>query len=156
MEKKLKKRAIRGTVGRAIFLSVIIDIFICILELYIVNESLFNYLVVLKNFVMLVLTIRKIIFIKQTHLTYGKVIKTAEPIISNDVVQDVYIEYLEENSNSKCEISVSVNENLGDYSDDEEIQEFLKKVQNLIGKKVPLLYEENKPKRTIVFLDKVE
>ena len=158
MEQELKKKEIKGTVVLAIIISVAIDILIlpvgAIFLLF--GERITECFFILKHFVILILTIRQFVFINQAHLTYGKVTKTVEPEILDDVYQDIYVEYVEENSNEERETKIS--KHFGDYDElyEEQIQEFFKEGQNLIGKKVPLLYKENKPKRTRVFLDEAE
>lgn len=96
--------------------------------------------------------IRKLILIKNTHFTYG-IIKKVEKGKSY-VSLDFEIEYIDKNTNTlyTLERNLYYGEEI-DFTE-EEINEIYQKGQEFIGNEIPLLYNKNKPNKSIVFLKK--
>ena len=108
-------------------------------------------------FITALYSIKELIFIKKAHLTFGTVIRIdkSDPNESQ-AYQNYIVEYIDEAT--KHTEQTIVYELFGDNDEEcvKKIQEFYDQGQELIGKRVPLLYITNVPKKTKVFLNDAE
>lgn len=163
MEKELKALAkksvisigIMCTIGAIFLCSIIfIGIFAFTKVFYYIPML---YMVTLIILLSVLLLIKNLIYIKQSHFTYGKVTKIEKSSLDeSQVYQNYIVEYIEDRTNKTCETKIY--EQFGDNLEElkNEIQKFYEYGQELIGKKVPVLYKPNKPKKTYVFLKMAE
>ncbi len=163
MEKELK--AIAGKT--AIFnttLGIITAVILCaliFLGIFAFTET-FYFIPMLWTFAIIItasvlLTIKKFIFIKHSCFTWGKIINIEKsPPEASDVWQAFVIKYTDKGTGKTYEI-----ERCNHFGDNEEelkkeIKEYYEEGQKLLGKRVPVLYETNKPGKTMVFFEKAE
>ncbi len=103
------------------------------------------------------LTIKKFNFIKHSCFTWGKIINIEKsPPEASDVWQAFVIEYTDKGTHEAYEIKRC--NHFGDNEEElkKEIQEYYEEGEKLLGKRVPVLYETNKPGKTMVFFEKAE
>lgn len=115
------------------------------------------YMVTLIILLSVLLLIKNLIYIKWSHFTYGKVTKIEKSSLNeSQVYQNYIIEYIEGRTSKTYETNVY--EQFGDNLEElkNEIQKFYEDGQRLIGKKVPILYKPNEPKKVYVFLKMAE
>lgn len=163
MEKELKviagKEAIFNTK-----LGIVTAIILCaliFLGIFAVTDT-FYFIPMLCAFAIIItasvlLTIKKINFIKHSCFTWGEItnIEKSQPEAS-DVWQEFVIEYTDKVTGETYEVKRG--NHFGDNEEElkKEIQEYYEEGQKLLGKRVPVLYETNKPGKTMVFFEKAE
>lgn len=107
--------------------------------------------------VSVLLIIKKLIFIKNACLTWGKItnIEKSQPEAS-DVWQQFVIEYTDKSTNETYEVKRG--NHFGDNEEElkKEIQEYYEEGKKLLGKRVPVLYKTNEPNKTMVFFEMAE
>ena len=154
MEKELKNKARRMVLVKAligVMCGGLLSLFLSF------NKTLMIVLFLLVSIVSVIYVIRELWFIRESRLTYGKIIKVEKSEPDNSqAYQNYIIEYFDKESEERLETIVY--EQFGDNDEDQEenIKEFFKEGQRKIGKDVPLLYLTKKPERTYVSFNIIE
>ena len=163
MEKELKVKAKKDSIYNRTFGFVVFS-FLAVVVVYSIltitntfNIKIIVYSIVIIAIISMLYIIRDLVFINKSKLTYGTIVKveTSDPD-NSQAYQNYFIEYIDESNNHTNQTIVY--EQFGDNDDEvqEEIKIFFEQGQNKIGKKVPLLYLENNPNKTIVFMKNIE
>lgn len=154
MEKELKNKARRSVLVKAligVMCGGLLSLFLSF------NKTLMIVLFLLVSIVSVIYVIRELWFIRESRLTYGKIIKVEKSEPDNSqAYQNYIIEYFDKESEERLETIVY--EQFGDNDEDQEenIKEFFKEGQRKIGKDVPLLYLTKKPEKTYVSFNIIE
>lgn len=154
MEKELKNKARRSVLVKAligVMCGGLLSLFLSF------NKTLMIVLFLLVSIVSVIYVIRELWFIRESRLTFGKIIKVEKSEPDNSqAYQNYIIEYFDKESEERLETIVY--EQFGDNDEDQEenIKEFFKEGQRKIGKDVPLLYLTKKPKKTYVSFNIIE
>ena len=154
MEKELKNKARRMVLVKAligVMCGGLLSLFLSF------NKTMMIVLFLLVSIVSVNYVIRELWFIRESRLTYGKIIKVEKSEPDNSLAyQNYIIEYFDKESEERLETIVY--EQFGDNDEDQEenIKEFFKEGQRKIGKDVPLLYLSKKPDRTYVSFNIIE
>lgn len=148
MEKELKNKARRMVLVKAligVMCGGLLSLFLSF------NKTMMIVLFLLVSIVSVIYVIRELWFIRESRLTFGKIIKVEKSEPDNSqAYQNYIIEYFDKESEERLETIVY--EQFGDNDEDQEenIKEFFKEGQRKIGKDVPLLYLTKKPGKTYV------
>lgn len=163
MEQELKALVKKGVISIEI-ICIIGAIFLCsmiFIGIFVVTTVFFYkpmlLMITLIILLSILLLIKNLRFIKQSHLTYGKVTKIEKSSLDESLAYQNYIvEYIDDRTNKICETTIY--EQFGDNLEElkNEIQKFYEDGQKLIGKKVPVLYKPYESKKTYVFLKMAE
>ena len=154
MEKELKNKARRSVLVKAligVMCGGLLSLFLSF------NKTFMIVLFLLVSIVSVIYVIRELWFIRESRLTYGKIIKVEKSEPDNSqAYQNYIIEYFDKESEERLETIVY--EQFGDNDEDQEenIKEFFKEGQRKIGKDVPLLYLTKKPEKTYVSFNIIE
>ena len=154
MEKELKNKARRMVLVKAligVMCGGLLSLFLSF------NKTFMIVLFLLVSIVSVIYVIRELLFIRESRLTYGKIIKVEKSEPDNSqAYQNYIIEYFDKESEERLETIVY--EQFGDNDEDQEenIKEFFKEGQRKIGKDVPLLYLTKKPEKTYVSFNIIE
>ena len=154
MEKELKNKARKSVLVKAligVMCGGLLSLFLSF------NKTLMIVLFLLVSIVSVIYVIRELWFIRESRLTFGKIIKVEKSDPNNSqAYQNYIIEYFDKESEERLETIVY--EQFGDNDEDQEenIKEFFKEGQRKIGKDVPLLYLTKKPEKTYVSFNIIE
>lgn len=154
MEKELKNKARRSVLVKAligVMCGGLLSLFLSF------NKTLMIVLFLLVSIVSVIYVIRELWFIRESRLTYGKIIKVEKSEPDNSqAYQNYIIEYFDKESEERLETIVYKQFGDNDENQEENIKDFFKEGQRKIGKDVPLLYLTKKPERTYVSFNIIE